>query len=161
MTHKLWVTSWRSLWRRTTCWWPIRSASTCMRVPASSSFPPSSRTCALLEHPSLPSLALQTLALCPPQTKIGMRGGINQITILQGLKPCVMSRVHHQWHTCKLPREYWKFQICHAWQETFGIHRLRWNPGENLRRWRWISLLKMQFWGLWKEELVTSSAYLI
>lgn len=73
-THRPWVTSWRSLWRKTTCWWPIRSALTCMRAPVSSSSLLSSRTWGLLEHLSQQSRALQTLALCPHQTKTGGQG---------------------------------------------------------------------------------------
>ncbi len=44
-TLKLWAIYWRSLSKRITSWWPIRSALTCMRAPASSSCPLSFRTC--------------------------------------------------------------------------------------------------------------------
>lgn len=44
-----------------------------MRVPASSSSPLSSKTCALLEHPFQQSLALQIQELCLPLTKTGVQ----------------------------------------------------------------------------------------
>lgn len=44
-----------------------------MRVPASSSSPLSSKTCALLEHPFQQSLAPQIQELCLPLTKTGVQ----------------------------------------------------------------------------------------
>lgn len=73
-TRRLWATSWRSWWRRTTCLWPTRSASTCTRALASSSSHLSSRTCAPSAHPSPQCPAPPTQAPCPRQTKTGGQG---------------------------------------------------------------------------------------